>query len=117
MAARRENRSESCGSSVSAAAAVKTKPDQTATPVEIVFKPTPAYSDEARALKIEGEVELEVEFLASGRTHVLRVVRGLGHGLDEMATRAAEQIRFKPAVVGGQPADYRANVQIVFRLT
>ena len=87
------------------------------TPVEVLFKPTPAYPEEARAAKIEGEVTLEVRFSATGEVRVLRVVRGLGHGLDEMAIRAAEQIRFKPAQSGGQPVDSTASVQIVFRLT
>ena len=54
-------------------------------PVEILFKPTPAYTDEARALKLEGDVILEVEFSASQGILVLRVVRGLGHGLNEAA--------------------------------
>src|SRR4029077_9800580 len=51
--------------------------------VEITFKPNPTYTDEARALKLEGEVLLEVMFGANGQLHVNRVVRGLGHGLDE----------------------------------
>jgi TonB family protein len=86
-------------------------------PVEVVFKPTPAYTDEARAQRVEGEVVLEVEFTAAGEVRVLRVVRGLGHGLDDMARRAAEQIRFKPATSKGSPVDFRANLTIVFRLT
>ena len=91
--------------------------DERVTPAEVVFKPTPDYSAEARAQRIEGTVTLEVEFSASGQVRVLRVVRGLGYGLDEMAVRAAEQIRFKPALAGGKPVDFTANVQIVFHLT
>ena len=60
---------------------------------------------------------LEVEFTADGKVKVLRVVRGLGYGLDEMAQRAAVQIRFKPATSKGSPVDFRANLTIVFRLT
>jgi protein TonB len=86
-------------------------------PVEILFKPTPAYTEEGRALRLEGDVVLEVEFSASKEVRVLRVVRGMGHGLDESAARAAEQIRFKPAQAGGKPVDFRATLRIVFRLT
>jgi len=75
------------------------------TPVEITFKPNPVYTDEARSLKLEGEVLLEVNFLANGTLHVNRVVRGLGHGLDEAATAAAGKIRFKPAMRYTQPVD------------
>jgi len=86
-------------------------------PVEVLLKPSPAYTDEARAQRVEGEVILEVEFTAEGKVRVLRVVRGLGFGLDEMAQRAAEQMRFKPATSKGAPVDFRANLTIVFRLT
>ena len=85
-------------------------------PVEVLSKPTPAYTDTARRLKIEGEVVLEVEFLANGAVRVLRVLRGLGHGLDESATAAAQEIRFKPATSEGRAVDSRTTVQIVFRL-
>ena len=61
------------------------------TSVEITYKPNPVYTDEARSLKMEGEVLLEVEFLASGQLHVNRVVRGLGHGLDEAAISGRQQ--------------------------
>jgi outer membrane biosynthesis protein TonB len=48
---------------------------------------------------------------------VLRVVRGLGHGLDEAAQRAAVRIRFKPAQSDDRPVDSRATVHITFRLS
>lgn len=86
------------------------------TPPEILAKPTPVYTDEAKKLRIEGEVLLEVVFESSGRLRVLRVVRGLGHGLDEAAIHAAEQIRFKPAVRDGQPADSSGVLHVVFQL-
>lgn len=85
-------------------------------PAEIISKPTPVYTDEARTKRIEGEVLLEVVFEASGKLRVVRVVRGLGHGLDENAVRAAEQIRFKPALKDGQPSDSTAVVHIIFQL-
>src|SRR5215471_1105145 len=85
-------------------------------PAEILSKPTPIYTDEARAKRIEGEVLLEVVFEASGKLRVVKVVRGLGHGLDENAVRAAEQIRFKPALRDGQPSDSTAVVHIIFQL-
>jgi TonB family protein len=86
------------------------------TPVEITFKPNPVYTDEARNLKLEGEVLLEVSFSASGTLHVNRVVRGLGHGLDEAAIAAANKIRFKPALRNGQPMDSTAIVHVTFQM-
>jgi|SRR5580698_369962 TonB family protein len=87
-----------------------------ATPVEITFKPNPVYTDEARSLKLEGEVLLEVSFSANGTLHVNRVVRGLGHGLDEAAIAAANKIRFKPAQRAGQPVDSTAVVHVSFQM-
>ncbi|MGA3187337.1 MAG: energy transducer TonB [Bryobacteraceae bacterium] len=88
----------------------------TSTPVEILSKPKPVYTDEARAKKIEGEVLLEMQFSASGEARVLRVVRGLGYGLDETALTAARGIRFHPATRDGGAVDSAAIVHIVFQL-
>jgi TonB family protein len=86
------------------------------TPAEILSKPTPVYTEEARAKRIEGEVLLEVVFEASGKIQVLRVIHGLGYGLDDAAIRAAEQIRFRPALQDGQPSDSTAVLHIIFQL-
>jgi TonB family protein len=85
-------------------------------PVEITFKPRPVYTDEGRRLKIEGEVLLRVVFSATGQIRIVNVMRGLGHGLDESAVRAAEQIQFKPALRDGQPTDSEAVVHVAFQL-
>jgi TonB family protein len=86
------------------------------TSVEITYKPNPIYTEEARRLKLEGEVLLEVMFGANGQLQVNRVVRGLGHGLDEAAIAAANKMRFKPALRNGQPMDSTAVVHVVFQL-
>jgi TonB family protein len=65
---------------------------------------------------LEGEVLLEVQFAATGQLHVNRVVRGLGHGLDEAAIAAANKMRFKPAMRSGQAIDSTAIVHVVFQL-
>src|SRR5215472_9222515 len=84
--------------------------------VAILSKPNPSYSIEARTIKLEGDVVLEVVFLASGQVQVIRVVSGLGHGLDDAALQAAKLIRFRPALRNGQPVDFHAHVRIEFRL-
>jgi TonB family protein len=87
-----------------------------ATAAQILAKPRPAYTEEARRLEIEGEVQLEVVFGASGDVLILRVVRGLGHGLDENAVIAAKAIRFLPARRDGHTVDSTALVHIIFQL-
>jgi TonB family protein len=85
-------------------------------PAEILSKPAPVYTAEARTQRIEGEVLLEAVFEASGKIRVLRIVRGLGHGLDDAAVQAAQQIRFKPALKDGQPSDSTVVLHIIFQL-
>jgi TonB family protein len=87
------------------------------TPVSIQSKPTPVYTAEARQLKLEGEVLLNVVFTADGHVQVLNVVRGLGHGLDEAAQRAAQGIRFTPATRDGHAVDSTALLHIIFQLS
>lgn len=86
------------------------------TPVDILDKPRPEYTTEGRKLKLEGDVVIDVVFLSNGTMQVNHVVSGLGHGLDEAAVQAAQQIKFKPAKRDGQPVDYPARVRIEFRL-
>jgi TonB family protein len=98
-----------------------TKPQQAesgpaTTPVEIISKPNPVYTEEARRLRLEGEVLLEVLFAANGQLRVNRVVRGMGHGLDDAAVSAANKMRFKPAQHYNQPIDSTAIVHVVFQL-
>jgi len=85
-------------------------------PVDILFVPKPAYTDEGRMKKIEGDVLVQVVFTASGQVEVQRIVRGLGYGLDEAAVTAARQIRFRPAEQDGHPVDYPAVAHITFEL-
>jgi TonB family protein len=97
-------------------ARVRTEQKPSLTPVEILYKPLPIYTQEARQMHLEGEVLVRVTFGAAGNLRVEQVVRGLGHGLDEAALRAAQQIRFRPAQRDGQPYDSSALVHIVFEL-
>ena len=85
-------------------------------PVEILEKPKPLYTDEARRLGVEGEVVSETLFSSSGHIRILRTIKGLGHGLDDTAARAAEAIRFRPAERDGQAVDFTAAVHILFQL-
>jgi len=84
--------------------------------IEILSKPSPVYTEEARQLRIQGDVALSVVFQANGAIKIIAVVRSLGYGLDEAAERAATQIRFKPAKRDGLATDFPATLRIEFRL-
>ena len=100
-----------------AAAHAATPAAHAQTPVEITYKPKPSYTPEAREKKIEGEVQLEVLFSSAGQVQVIRLVRGLGYGLDENAREAASRIRFRPGTKNGAPVDTTGTVHIVFELS
>jgi TonB family protein len=95
--------------------AVRTQKPAT-TPIVVLAKPLPTYTAEARQLKIQGDVTLQVRFAASGQVEVLRVVSGLGHGLDEQAKIAAEHIQFKPATKDGHPVDEVSIIRVTFQM-
>jgi TonB family protein len=99
-----------------ASALPKSVSEPVSTTLEILSKPPAQYTDEARHLKVQGDVIVRVTFLASGQVVVHNVLQGLGHGLDEEATRVAEQIRFRPATRDGRPVDWTTNIVITFQL-
>jgi TonB family protein len=76
----------------------------------------PTYPEAARADGVEGDVRLELVVGISGLVESARVVRGVGHGLDESALRAAREFRFAPASMGGYPVRVRMGWSIQFRL-
>jgi TonB family protein len=86
------------------------------TNLEVISKPAVQYTNEAKQLKVEGDVILRVTFTAGGHVVVEGVVHGLGHGLDEEARRVAEQIRYRPATKNGQAVDLTTNITITFQL-
>jgi TonB family protein len=84
--------------------------------VEVSYKPKPNYTDEARKARIQGDVAVEVLFSASGQAQPLRVISGLGFGLDENAIAAATQIQFRPAEQNGKAVNQTAIVHFIFQL-
>jgi TonB family protein len=82
---------------------------------EMKRKPRPAYTKEARRLRVQGFVTLRVLLSASGKISRVRVMKGLRAGLTENAIRAACKIEFKPAIRTGQPVAQWVTAEYVFR--
>ena len=100
--------------------AIRQQGPQSTTPAttapKILFKPRPDYTPEAVALHLEGKVYIKIHVSASGTVQVLGVSSGLGHGLDQSAVRAAQSMRFQPAVQNGQPVDWDGVVTVNFQI-
>jgi protein TonB len=81
-----------------------------------IYKPDPAYSEEARKAKYQGTVVLWIVVDASGTVTDCRVVKPLGLGLDEKAVETVRTWKFKPAQRNGTPVPVRVMVEVSFRL-
>ena len=83
---------------------------------EITARPDPTYTREARRVGVQGMVVLKVLLLGNGKLDRVRVVRRLPYGLTENAIHAACEIKFKPAMKGGQPVAQWVTLEYAFRL-
>ena len=59
--------------------------------------PYPVYTDEARHVKVQGTVTLRVLVGTDGKASEIRVVRGVGYGLEERAVQTVRGWKFSPA--------------------
>ncbi|HKV61172.1 MAG TPA: energy transducer TonB [Candidatus Acidoferrum sp.] len=81
------------------------------------YCPDPEYTDEAREAKLQGHVLLEVLVGADGRASQVRIVQGIGLGLDERAAQAIRGWKFVPAYDAGHRAvPSWVTIEAIFRL-
>lgn len=78
--------------------------------------PDPVYSEAARKRKIQGTTVLAVAINESGSVDAIKVVRSVGHGLDEAAMDAVKQWKFVPTDKNGNPIAVQTIVEVSFRL-
>ena len=71
-------------------------------PPKLLREVKPDYTDEARVRKLAGEVVLEIVVRRDGSVGDLKIVTGLGGGLNERAVQAVRQWRFSPALRQGR---------------
>jgi TonB family protein len=82
-----------------------------------VYKPAPPYPKEARDAKLEGEVTLCVVVDAEGHvTDAKPVLKPLGMGLEESATKTVLTWKFKPGSRDGIPLPVVIAIEVAFRL-
>jgi TonB family protein len=83
---------------------------------ELVREVRANYTDEARRRGVEGDVVLEIVVRRDGSVGNVRVVKSLGSGLEQKATDAVRQWRFKPATRSGSAVDVVVEVAVGFKL-
>jgi TonB family protein len=82
----------------------------------VISKVEPEYTEEARLAKYQGTVVVSTEIGPDGVAQSMKVIRGLGLGLDEQAVKAISQWKFKPGTKDGQPVAVTATIEVNFRL-
>lgn len=82
----------------------------------VLFAPDPEFSEEARKAKVAGNVLVYLQVDAQGRPIHVRVLRGIGMGLDEKAVEAVKRYKFKPAMENGHPVPVEMNVEVNFQI-
>jgi periplasmic protein TonB len=83
---------------------------------EVLFKPEAEFSEEARRTKTSGDVIVYLQVGVDGLPHNLRVVRGIGMGLDEKALETVRLYRFRPAMENGHPVPVEMNIDVEFHI-
>ena len=92
------------------------RPGSGITPPRLLREVKPDYTEEARQHGVEGEIVLELVVGREGAVGDVRLVSGLGYGLNERAIAAVRQWRFAPAQRRGAPVDVLVEVAVEFRL-
>ena len=83
---------------------------------QAISTPDPVYTEEATQAKVQGTCILGLIVDAEGHPRDIRVVRGLGFGLDQKAIEAVNQWRFQPAMKDGKAVNVQISVEVTFHL-
>jgi TonB family protein len=92
------------------------RPGSGITPPSLLREVRPDYTEDARRRGISGDVVLEIVVRRDGTVGDVRVLQGLGAGLDQRAIEAVRQWRFSPAQRQGVPVDVIVEVAVEFKL-
>jgi len=74
------------------------------------------YPEEAKRNGVEGKVFIQAFIDETGNVVEAKVIKGVGHGLDEAALDAVKQTKFSPGKQKGKPVKVQVTIPIVFKL-
>jgi protein TonB len=92
------------------------RPGSGITAPTILHEVKPDYTEDGRRRNLEGDVVLEIVVRSDGTVGNVKLLQGLGSGLDQRATDAVRQWRFSPARRYGTPVDVIVEVSMEFKL-
>jgi TonB family protein len=82
----------------------------------VIYTVEPEYSQQARRAKFSGNVQVYLWVDKDGHPSHVRVVKGVGMGLDEKAVESVRQYKFKPATLDGKPVTVDLYIDISFTI-
>jgi protein TonB len=83
---------------------------------KVLHAAEPEFSEEARKAKVSGNVQVYLWVDEHGNPTHVRVMRGIGMGLDEKAVEAVRQYKFKPAMENGRPVMVEMYIEVIFQI-
>jgi TonB family protein len=87
------------------------------TPPRPVYSPEPQYTEQARKSNLQGTCTLGLIVEKDGYPCNIRVLKGIGMGLDENAIETVKTWKFEPAIKDGQPVRVEIAVEVSFHLS
>ena len=92
------------------------RPGSGISPPSLLREVKPDYTEEARTRGIEGDVVMEIVVRRDGSVGEVKLLQGLGHGLDARAVQAVREWRFSPGRRRGVPVDVLVEVAMEFKI-
>jgi TonB family protein len=82
----------------------------------VIYMPMAQFSEQARAAHFSGQVLIYLLVDKNGKPQHIRVVKGVGMGLDQNAVEAVRKYKFKPATLNGEPVTVDLYVNVNFQI-
>src|SRR5947209_10596752 len=85
------------------------------TPPKAILTLAPEYPQDPKAINVQGTVMLSIVVTSAGEITDIHVIRGLGFGLDESATKALRSWKCRPAMKDGKAVSAEITIEQEFR--
>jgi periplasmic protein TonB len=83
---------------------------------KVIYQAEPKFSGETGQKKFSGKAGVSLWVEKDGSPSHIRVVKSVGHGLDEKAVEAVRQYKFKPAMRNGKPVKVELYIEVNFQI-
>jgi protein TonB len=92
------------------------QPNEVTVKAKIIRKVNPEYTEDARRHKTSGTIAVSMVLRASGQVTDIVIIKGLPHGLNDSAVRAAKAIEFEPAIKDDQKVSQYQRMEYGFSI-